>query len=324
MVALVVPFPTALAPNGMTERLIGNTNVIFSEINNIPTTTENPGARWAFDLEYAEIDGNSIAAQNVGASIARLRGQSNRIHCHALSRPKTTGTLDVSNLAPNGNFLLGANGWTIAELSGSKVGIHGGRARLDRGTGSCSVTRTISLTIGVTYSMHVSIYAGSGNEVTMSVGTSTEVFVGGGRHVATFTASGSSVDLLVFNSVNNTTLSIGDIIVARAATTNGTNQTGSTIDISGLGAESDNAINMMDWIGINGELKRVVDVCMSAGGNGVLTFEPPLRVFAPNGSDVILNRPFAKFILDSNSTPMGITTPYFLNYGLSLLEDTRP
>lgn len=323
MTHVVVPFPTALAPSGMTERLIGNTNVIFSEVSGIPTTTENPGARWAFDLDYAEIDGYSLAAQNVGAAIARLRGQSNRMHCHALSRPKTTGTLDVSNLVPNGDFALGSNGWTKTEALGSKVGLEGGRARLDRGTGNCSVSRTIAVVNGEVYSMSCSVYEGSGGSVTMAVGTPSNAFSGGGRHVKTFTAVGTSVTVSVSNTVNNTTLSVGDIIVARAATVNGA-QTGSTIDISGLGATSDNAINPMDWVSINGELKRVVDVCMSDSGDGVITFEPPLRASAPNGADVILNRPFAKFILNSDSTPMGSTAPYFLNYGLSLLEDTRP
>lgn len=321
--AKIVPFPTALAPTGMTEKLIGNTNVMFSELSRIPTTTENPGARWGFDLDYSDIDGFSLRGQIVGAAISRLRGQANRIHCHALSRPKTTGTLDTSNAVDNGDFALGPNGWNKSESGGSKIGLEGGRARLDRGTGSCSVGRTISVNSGETYSMSVAIYEGTGDSVNMTVGAVGGTFTGGGRHTRIFTASGPSITVTVANIVNNTVLSVGDIIVARAATTSGA-QTGSTILITGLGASSDNAINPMDWISINGELKRAVDACMSDSGSGRITFEPPLRVQAPSGSDVILHSPFAKFIMPNESTPMISAAPYLTSYQLQFLEDISP
>jgi len=321
MVAKVIPFPIALAPVSMTERLHGNTNVFFSELNKIPTTTENPGARWGFDLDYSEIDGYSLRGQNVGAAISRLRGQAVRMHCHSLARPNTTGSLDTANKVGNGDFSLGGSGWSKSEGAGSKVGLEGGRARLDKGTGEASVSRTISVTSGETYSMGVSVYEGSGDSVTMTVGSSNDTFTGGGRHASTFTASGSSITVTVANNTNNTVLSVGDIIVARAATVSGA-QTGSTILITGLGSSSDNAINPMDWISINGELKRVVEPCMSNSGSGRVTFEPPLRASAPNGSAVVLHSPFAKFILNGESSPMSTSAPYFTSYTLSLLEDT--
>jgi hypothetical protein len=79
---------------------------------------------------------------------------------------------------------------------------------------------------------------------------------------------------------------------------NGANQTGSTINISGLPINTANWALPGDMLGIGGELKMVTAAVSSNGaGQAAVSFEPPLRVAPSNGSAIVTAAPTAKFIL---------------------------
>jgi len=57
------------------------------------------------------------------------------------------------------------------------------------------------------------------------------------------------------------------------------------------------------WLGINGELKLLVnDLTSNASGQATANFEPPLRATAPVGTPVVLAKPTAIFVMTSSSS----------------------
>jgi len=323
MAALNIPFPSVLAPAQMTERLKSNTRVYVSQLTGVPTTVENPGSRWEFDLDYSGLDGDALTAVMVTEALAKIRGQAKRIQIHNMARPETTGTLDVSNLVSNYDFVLGNTGWSNIPGTGGRITFSGGKARLARGTSAASLTQSsVSMTSDI-YSIHVALHSPSASTdvIRVAVGGSSNDFTGEGRHVATFLSTGTT-DLVITNMTNNSVVSVSDVRIARAARSDGVDQTGSRINIQGLGGLAEDVVKPLDFVGINGELKKVVDVLLSdASGLGTLVIEPPMHSAAPDNSDIVFDRPFSKFILSEDNHSQTITHPYITGFSMSLMED---
>lgn len=316
-----IAFPSVLAPIQMMVRLKANTRIHVSELTGIPTTVETLGARWEIELQYSELYEDSLANRMVVDAIANIRGQAQRIQVHHMGRPETTGTLDVSNIVNNGNFILGSTGWGEVVGAGGRITLSSGRYRLERASANVDITQTVVNDSGVVYSIHVAVHEGTTDIIQVVLGGTSTNFTGSGRHVKCFTSTGSN-SLIVRNITNSSFVSVGDIIVARAALTDGTDQTGTKINIKGLGGVAEDVVKIRDWVTINGELKRVVDVLLStSGGLGTLVIQPPMHNLAPNNSDVIFNRPFSKYILADDSLPETISHPNFTGFSLNLIED---
>jgi len=324
MAALNIPFPSVLAPSSMVEKLKSNTRMHISQVSGIPTTVENPGARWEFELGYSGMDGDELKTTMITEALAKVRGHAKRIQIHNMARPQTTGTLDVTSLVSNSDFFLGNTGWSNIPGTGGRVTFSGGKARLARGTSAASITQTsIAMSATTTYSIHIALHSPSAetDAIRVAVGGSTNDFTGEGRHTATFTSTGTT-NLVITNLTNNSVISVSDIRVSRAATSDGVDQTGSRIDVQGLGGLAEDVVNPLDFVSINGELKKVVDVLVSdAGGLGTLVIEPPMHSPVPDNSDVIFDRPFSKFLLAEDSHSIAITPPYITGFGLNLIED---
>jgi hypothetical protein len=77
-----------------------------------------------------------------------------------------------------------------------------------------------------------------------------------------------------------------------------------------------------DFVGINGELKRVVDVLNGdSSGLGSLVVEPPIRITnMADNPDVIFNRPFSSFILGEDHLTSAIQAPFIMGANLALFE----
>lgn len=316
-----IPFPTVLAPARMTERLKSNTGVHSSKLSGVIKTVENPGTRWEFDFSYNDLNGNEYKAEMMNSAVAKIRGQAKRLHVHNMSRPQTTGTLSVDNLVTNGDLILGNTGWTETPNTG-RISFSNGKVRLESGSATvASIKRSVLMSAAAYYSVHLAISAGSSDVVRVTVGGASNDFTGSGRHIIGFSASGNT-DIVITNLTNSSFVFVGDIMVARAAQTVGTDQTGSLVNIDGLGGLSDEVIKANDFVTINGELKKITETVVSnSGGAGTLIFEPPMHRLAPDNSLVVLNKPFSKFIMREDSSQLDISPPYLTSFNLSLIED---
>ncbi len=316
-----IAFPSILAPSSMTERLKANTRVHTSPVSGVSKTVENPGTRWELELGYSGLNYTDLTTEMMVSAIAKLRGQAKRLQVHNMARPETTGTLDVPNLITNGNFVLGNTGWTETPDTGGRVSFANGKVRLESGTGTANISSSVTMVVSTYYSVHIAISAGSSDIVRVAVGGSTNDFTGSGRHVAGFSASGTT-DIVITNLTNNTSVYVSDVVVARAGQSVGVDQTGSVINVDGLGGVSDEVIKANDFIGINGELRKVVETVVSdSGGIGEVIISPPMHNLVPDNSVIVLNRPFSKFILNEDHSSLNISAPFTTGFGLNLIED---
>lgn len=75
--------------------------------------------------------------------------------------------------------------------------------------------------------------------------------------------------------------------------------TGDTCSISGW-TPSTFIMAAGSWMGINGELKMLMnDLTSNGSGQATAVFEPPLRATAPSGGAVVLVKPTATFVMTS-------------------------
>jgi len=78
-----------------------------------------------------------------------------------------------------------------------------------------------------------------------------------------------------------------------------------------------------DMIGIGGELKLVTGDVVGAGATPVsIAFEPPLRAAPLDGSEIVINKPAAKFKLTGDNQAAWRVHPY--NYDLHLIGEETP
>jgi len=79
---------------------------------------------------------------------------------------------------------------------------------------------------------------------------------------------------------------------------NGAGQEGASLMTDGWTPNQAGILLGGDYIGVNDELKMVVDDAdTDATGQATLSFEPPLRASPPDNDPVILTRPTARFLL---------------------------
>ena len=114
-------FPTLsrAAPGSMSWKLESNTQVFKSPLDGSIYTAENPGARWAFTMEFPSLPEADAAL--LQAFLMKLRGQANRFTMHNWARPTPRGTATGTPLVNNSSgspltFQTGStlitDGWT--------------------------------------------------------------------------------------------------------------------------------------------------------------------------------------------------------------------
>ncbi len=90
--------------------------------------------------------------------------------------------------------------------------------------------------------------------------------------------------------------------VATGSPTVRVNATGDTVELQGWTPNVTGILLAGSWMGINGELKQLVaDISSDALGRATASFEPPLRATAPAGGAVVLVKPTALFVLQTES-----------------------
>jgi hypothetical protein len=77
---------------------------------------------------------------------------------------------------------------------------------------------------------------------------------------------------------------------------------GDTVALQGFTVSTTGILLAGSWLGINGELKQLsADINSDSLGRATASFEPPLRATAPAGGAVVLVKPTALFVLDTES-----------------------
>lgn len=101
---------------------------------------------------------------------------------------------------------------------------------------------------------------------------------------------------------------------------NGASQLGSSLDIKD-GDASSTVLRAGEYFGVNGELKIVVEDCVTDGsGLGTVEFEPPLRESPANDANLNLATPTAKFRLASPQTNWRIEPGRFYIFNIDSVE----
>lgn len=87
---------------------------------------------------------------------------------------------------------------------------------------------------------------------------------------------------------------------------NGAGQSGASLITDGWTANQVGILLPGDYIGVNNELKMVIEsVDSDAGGNATLKIEPPLRASPPDNAIITTTKPLGKFMrISSADSPM--------------------
>lgn len=118
-------YPTlSILPSSATFSLIPNTQIFASPLSGATQTAELPGARWAQQISYENLQDADIRV--LRAVLAQLRGRAGRLFLYDFSHPTPsgvgTGTPIVSTAAIAGATTLATSGWTISQTNIMKAG----------------------------------------------------------------------------------------------------------------------------------------------------------------------------------------------------------
>lgn len=99
MTTITFPTLSRAAPASMEFNLISNTQTFTSPLDGSVYTSELPGARWAFSLDFPSLQEADAAL--LQAFLAKLRGQANTFTMHNWARPTPRGTAGGTPLVNN-------------------------------------------------------------------------------------------------------------------------------------------------------------------------------------------------------------------------------
>ncbi len=116
------------------------------------------------------------------------------------------------------------------------------------------------------------------------------------------------------------------LVATTSAATTGTSQTGGALHLKGLPASTSGLLLASDWAEViaptYSELKRVTAPLNSdAAGLGYLQFEPTLRNSPADGAAVIIQKPMAMMMLDSNTVRWADDDEGFCDLEFTAVED---
>lgn len=121
----IFTYPTlSIGPSGITFGLVSNTMVHVAPLSGATQTVEIPGAKWAGQITYNQLEENDMRL--LRGFLAQMRGRANRMMIWDFSNPipngVATGTPIVATAAIKGAVTLATSGWTISQTNIMKIG----------------------------------------------------------------------------------------------------------------------------------------------------------------------------------------------------------
>jgi hypothetical protein len=267
-------------------------------------------------------------------TLQAVGGAAGRIYCHDFSRPVPKGTFVPDEALQNPDFSLGLTGWTVND-GGGRVIFDGYSVSLYKKGATLPYIEQAVTTPSTDRALVVDIGPGPKADLDIKLTTSPNW---GGTSYFSKTVSGYGRHVFLVNASSNTYLTIKpgasvqddeyvniqEVSLTKCLYGDPSPQSGSTILVQSRSvSQRQNSVLLPgDMVHINGELRQIVAPAHADSFGWVkLQLDYPLRKTMPGAAPVLLNKPFGKFILDTDTISESITPPNFRTISFDLIED---